>query len=452
MDGAPSARYRSSPRPPIRVSAFRVPASDSSTSANSVLSSVCAPSPTDNATLEGLRVHTGLTYRRIRRSGDDINPDVEKDGVGEALEAEAVLAATGRRPNTADLGLADVDVALTESGGIPVDRQNTGATKIQHAPQPSRWRRQRQDGARSRDGAAVSRRRAGRGLWAVEGRSLLGRRTVDLWCRRTIGLALLLLAGGAQAQTLDRVRDSGTFKIGYREDAAPFSYEDALGEAAGYSVELCRAVAANVSTVARPCRDRGRVRPGDHRGPLPGGPGRAGRHPLRRHHRDAVAAQARRLLAADLHRWRGRDAAQGRARGFRGAGRLEGRGAPRHHDRGGARRRARAAGPRGRGGQRREPRGRSRQASGRRDPGLFRRPRDPDLPAARQRVGRPVGVRAPVQLRALRARADPRRRRLSPAGRRHAERALHLRRDRADLHRDVRRPCRADATCCRRST
>jgi ABC-type amino acid transport substrate-binding protein len=88
---------------------------------------------------------------------------------------------------------------------------------------------------------------AGYGL--VAGRSLLGRRTVDLWCRRTIGLALLLLAGGAQAQTLDRVRDSGTFRIGYREDAAPFSYEDALGEAAGYSVELCRAVAANVSTV-----------------------------------------------------------------------------------------------------------------------------------------------------------------------------------------------------------
>jgi len=70
---------------------------------------------------EGIRVHTGLTYRRTRRSGDDITLDVEKDGVGEALEAEAVLTATGRRPNTADLGLADVDVALTESGGIRVD-------------------------------------------------------------------------------------------------------------------------------------------------------------------------------------------------------------------------------------------------------------------------------------------------------------------------------------------
>ena len=56
----------------------------------------------------------------------------------------------------------------------------------------------------------------------------------------------VLAAAGAQAQTLDRIRDSGSFKIGYREDAAPFAYKDALGEAAGYSVELCRTVAANV--------------------------------------------------------------------------------------------------------------------------------------------------------------------------------------------------------------
>ena len=59
-------------------------------------------------------------------------------------------------------------------------------------------------------------------------------------------LASLLLAAGAQAQTLERVRESGTFKIGYREDAAPFAYKNELGEAVGYSVELCRAVAVNV--------------------------------------------------------------------------------------------------------------------------------------------------------------------------------------------------------------
>ena len=71
---------------------------------------------------------------------------------------------------------------------------------------------------------------------------------MSLGYRSAIVLALLLLAAGAQAQTLDRVRDSGTFRIGFREDAAPFSYRDQLGEAVGYSVELCRAVAANVKT------------------------------------------------------------------------------------------------------------------------------------------------------------------------------------------------------------
>jgi ABC-type amino acid transport substrate-binding protein len=39
-----------------------------------------------------------------------------------------------------------------------------------------------------------------------------------------------LLATGGQAQTLERVRETGTFKIGFREDAAPFSFKDALGE------------------------------------------------------------------------------------------------------------------------------------------------------------------------------------------------------------------------------
>src|SRR5919106_508605 len=58
--------------------------------------------------------------------------------------------------------------------------------------------------------------------------------------------ATLLLAAGARAQTLERVQGSGTFKIGYREDAAPFSFKNTLGEPAGFSVELCRLVAAQV--------------------------------------------------------------------------------------------------------------------------------------------------------------------------------------------------------------
>jgi ABC-type amino acid transport substrate-binding protein len=61
-----------------------------------------------------------------------------------------------------------------------------------------------------------------------------------------LAAVVILAAAAAQAQTLERVRSTGTFTIGYREDAAPYSYRNALGEPDGYSVELCRAIATNV--------------------------------------------------------------------------------------------------------------------------------------------------------------------------------------------------------------
>jgi len=62
-------------------------------------------------------------------------------------------------------------------------------------------------------------------------------------------LLLVITAGSAAAQTLDRVRDSGVFKIGYRTDAMPFSFRDADGMPAGYSVELCRILAEKMRTI-----------------------------------------------------------------------------------------------------------------------------------------------------------------------------------------------------------
>jgi mercuric reductase len=70
---------------------------------------------------DGVEVRTGLVYRQIRRTGAGIALEVSLNGTEEALEAEVLLAATGRRPNTEGLGLADVDVAVTRSGGIRVD-------------------------------------------------------------------------------------------------------------------------------------------------------------------------------------------------------------------------------------------------------------------------------------------------------------------------------------------
>jgi ABC-type amino acid transport substrate-binding protein len=44
------------------------------------------------------------------------------------------------------------------------------------------------------------------------------------------------------ASTLERIRATGTLKLGYRTDARPFSFEQSAGTPAGYSVELCQAL------------------------------------------------------------------------------------------------------------------------------------------------------------------------------------------------------------------
>jgi len=63
--------------------------------------------------------------------------------------------------------------------------------------------------------------------------------------------ATTFITSSVFAGTLDRVHDSGVFKIGYRTDAAPYSYKNSLGEPAGYSVDLCRAVAVAVKKATK---------------------------------------------------------------------------------------------------------------------------------------------------------------------------------------------------------
>lgn len=62
---------------------------------------------------------------------------------------------------------------------------------------------------------------------------------------------LMLLCGSAalahEAEaTLDKIVRTGEFVIGYRSDASPLSYENGDGEPSGYSVDLCRRIAAGV--------------------------------------------------------------------------------------------------------------------------------------------------------------------------------------------------------------
>jgi polar amino acid transport system substrate-binding protein/glutamate/aspartate transport system substrate-binding protein len=52
----------------------------------------------------------------------------------------------------------------------------------------------------------------------------------------------------AAAQTLDRIRESGELRIGYREDAAPLSFAGQGGLPAGYSVLVCNAIAGHLAS------------------------------------------------------------------------------------------------------------------------------------------------------------------------------------------------------------
>lgn len=61
-----------------------------------------------------------------------------------------------------------------------------------------------------------------------------------------LGSVFVCIATIAQAATLDRIRDSGTIKLGVRSDAAPFSSVAADGTVSGYTVAICEAVVGAV--------------------------------------------------------------------------------------------------------------------------------------------------------------------------------------------------------------
>lgn len=80
--------------------------------------------------------------------------------------------------------------------------------------------------------------RQSRGPGAAVMAGKLSTRLVGLLC------AALLLGGTAQAE-------EGVLRVGYRTDAAPFSYQDDSGEPAGYTVELCKQVVEDLQTRGR---------------------------------------------------------------------------------------------------------------------------------------------------------------------------------------------------------
>jgi mercuric reductase len=70
---------------------------------------------------EGIAIRDRVKTRAIRRTEHGVALDISSDGSDETIEAEQVLVTTGRRPNTAGLGLEEAGVALQANGGIEVD-------------------------------------------------------------------------------------------------------------------------------------------------------------------------------------------------------------------------------------------------------------------------------------------------------------------------------------------
>lgn len=68
--------------------------------------------------------------------------------------------------------------------------------------------------------------------------------------KRTLAALAALLAlaasGGAQAQTLDKIRQRGTLSCGTSQGLAGFSTPDAKGEWSGFDIDWCRALAAAI--------------------------------------------------------------------------------------------------------------------------------------------------------------------------------------------------------------
>lgn len=76
---------------------------------------------TDALTKEGMAFHTAVRVTRVARKEAGYVLEVRQGNEKEALRAEQLLVATGRRPNTADLGLDLAGVELDELGFVRVD-------------------------------------------------------------------------------------------------------------------------------------------------------------------------------------------------------------------------------------------------------------------------------------------------------------------------------------------
>ena len=76
---------------------------------------------------EGIRILAPVSVASVARDENEM-VRVVLNGTAEAIEGSEILVATGRRPNTDDLGLETVGIAVNRHGYVPVDGTLATAT------------------------------------------------------------------------------------------------------------------------------------------------------------------------------------------------------------------------------------------------------------------------------------------------------------------------------------
>src|SRR3989440_1544406 len=79
---------------------------------------------------EGLRIVTGAQVCSVEQAGEGVTLSVQRHGGQQRYTAEKLLIATGRRPNTRELGLEQAGVSVDATGAVRVDR--TLRTSVAH--------------------------------------------------------------------------------------------------------------------------------------------------------------------------------------------------------------------------------------------------------------------------------------------------------------------------------
>src|SRR6266516_4957837 len=89
---------------------------------------------------EGLSIVTGAQVCSVGRSGEGVALSLQRHGSQQTLSAEQLLVATGRRPNTQEIGLERAGVEVDAAGAVRVDRMlRTTASHIWAAGDVIGW-------------------------------------------------------------------------------------------------------------------------------------------------------------------------------------------------------------------------------------------------------------------------------------------------------------------------